>query len=207
MHTGTVLFGGLPYDVTAVSYLRLLCYVLLLLLGDCAGGVPAAQMILRSKTFVLVRAGWRRWFRGVLLRCFLTVAAFCAVLLPVGLCAAPAWKTLLAWLLFAEHMLLLAALQALLTALFQNALAAEVSVLLMQLLSLFLSVRLPGALALLLPGNWGMLVRSAEFQAPALLGEPHGGFPLWAAFALNAAGLLLIVLFGWRLVRRRNLTE
>ncbi len=206
MHTGTVLFGGLPYDVSAVSIVRLLAYLLLLLLGDSAGGVPAARLILRSQTFFLLRAGWKRWFRGVLLRCFLTVAAFCAVLLLIGLCVVPAWKTLLAWLLFAEHMLMLAALQALLIALFQNALAGEVTVLFLQLVSLFFSVRLPGALALLLPGNWGMLARAAEFEAPPLLGGLHGGFPLWTAFAGNAAILLLIVLFGWRLVRRKRNT-
>ena len=207
MNTGTVLFGGLPYDVSAVSVVRLLAYLLILLLGDSAGGVPAAQLILRSQTFTLLRAGWKRWFRGVLLRCFLTVAAFCAVLLPVGLCAAPTLRTLLAWLLFAEHMLMLLALQALLIALFQNAFAGEVTVLFLQLVSLFFSVRLPGPLALLLPGNWGMLARSAEYEAPPPLGGLHGGFPLWTAFALNAAVLLLIVIFGWRLVRYRNLKE
>ena len=128
----------------------------------------------------------------------------CAVLLLIGLCAVPAWKTLLAWLLFTEHMLMLAALQALLIALFQNALAGEVTVLFVQLVSLFFSVRLPGSLALLLPGNWGMLARSAEFEAPQRFAELHGGFPLWTAFALNAAVLLLIVIFGWRLVRRKT---
>ena len=204
MNTGMVLFGGLPYDVSAVSVVRLLAYLLILLLGDSAGGVPAAQLILRSQTFTLLRAGWKRWFRGVLLRCFLTVTAFCAVLLLIGLCAVPAWKTLLAWLLFTEHMLMLAALQALLIALFQNALAGEVTVLFVQLVSLFFSVRLPGSLALLLPGNWGMLARAAEFEAPQRFTELHSGIPLWTAFVLNAAVLLLIVIFGWRLVRRKH---
>ena len=207
MNTGTVLFGGLPYDISAVSAVRLLAYLLILLLGDGAGGVPAARMILRSQTFTLPRAGWKRWFRGVLLRCLLSAAVFCAALLLIGLCAAPTWKTVLAWLLYAEHILMLAALQALLIALFQNAFAGEVTVLFLQLVSLFFSVRLPGAFALLLPGNWGMLARSAEYEAPPPLGELHGGFPLWTAFAGNAAVLLMIVIFGWRLVRYRNLKE
>ena len=207
MRTGTVLFGGLPYDVTAVSTVRLLAYLLILLLGDGAGGVPAARLILQSKTFLLIRAGWKRWFRGVLLRCLLSAAVFCAILLLIGLCEAPAWKTILAWLLFTEHMLMLAALQALLIALFQNALAGEVTVIFLQLVSLFFSWRLMDALAILMPGNWGMLARTAEFVPLQLNGERHGGFPLWAAFALNAAVLLLIVIFGWRFVRYRNLKE
>ncbi len=206
MRTGTVLFGGLPYDITAVGIVRLLAYILILLLGDSAGGIPATRLILRSKTFVLLRAGWKRWFRGVLLRCLLSTAVFCAILLLFGLCEAPAWKTVLAWLLFAEHMLMLAALQALLIALFQNALAGEVTVLFLQLVSLLFSDRLPGSLALLLPGNWGMLARSAEFEAPPRFGGLHGGFPFWAAFPLNAAALLLIVFWGWRLVRRKRNT-
>lgn len=207
MNTGTVLFGGLPYDVSAVSVVRLLAYLLILLLGDSACGVPAAGLILQSKTFLLIRAGWKRWFRGVLLRCLLSMAIFCAILLLIGLCEAPAWKTILTWLLFTEHMLMLAALQALLIALFQSALAGEVTVLFLQLASLLFSVRLSGPLALLLPGNWGMLARSAEYEAPPPLGGLHGGFPLWAAFAGNAAVLLMIVIFGWRLVRYRNLKE
>ena len=68
--------------------------------------------------------------------------------------------------------------------------------------SLLLSNRLPGALPLLLPGNLGALVRTVEFG-----GSLTRGFPLWAAVALNTAVLLTIVLFGWRLVRHRNLKE
>ena len=207
MHTGTVLFGGLPYILDFISPAQLCAYLLILLLGDGAGGVPAARLILRSKTFVLVRAGWKRWFRGVLLRCLLSAAVFCAALLLVGLCEEPTWKTVLAWLLYAEHILMLAALQALLIALFQNAFAGEVTVIFLQLVSLFFSWRLMDALAILMPGNWGMLARTAEFVPPQLNGERHGGFPLWTAFALNAAVLLLIVFFGWRLVRHRNLKE
>lgn len=205
MHTGTVLFGGLPYILDFVSPAQLCAYLLILLLGDGAGGVPAANLILRSQTFTLLRAGWKRWFRGVLLRCLLSVAVYCVALLLIGLWAAPTWRTVLAWLLFAEHILMLAALQVLLIALFQSALVGEVTVIVLQLVSLFLSWRLMDTLAILLPGNWGMLARTAEFVPPQLNGERHGGFPLWTAFALNAAVLLLIVLFGWRLVRHKNL--
>ena len=195
------LFGGLPYDVASVGYFRLLFYLLLLLLGDCAGGVPAARLLLKPQSFVLLRAGWRRWLWRVLSRCFASVLALCLLLLPIGLLRAPTWETVRAWLLFTLHMEMLAAVQVLLIALYQNAMIATVSVSFVQLASLFLSSRLSGALPLLLPGNWGALARSAEYE----LGG--GGFPLWAAAVLNAAVLLLITLFGWRLVRSQKMKE
>ena len=196
------LLGGLPYDVASVGYFRFLLYLLLLLLGDSAGGIPAARLILKSQSFVLLRAGWRRWFWRILSRCFLSVLAVCLLLLPTGLLCEPTWRTLLAWMLFTLHMEMLAAVQTLLIALYQNAMVATVSVILTQLASLLLSSRLPGALPLLLPGNWGALVRTVEYG-----GSLPRGFPLWAAVALNTAVLLTIVLFGWRLVRHRNLKE
>ena len=98
-----------------------------------------------------------------------------------------------------------AAVQALLIALYDNAIAAVSTVTAVQLISLFSSNSLPASQALLLPGNWGALARSAEFENPGAYGIFHGGFPLWAAFVLNAAVLLPICLFGWRIVRRKNL--
>ena len=196
------LLGGLPYDVASVGYYRLLLYLLLLLLGDCAGGIPAARLILKSQSFVLLRAGWRRWFWRILSRCFLSVSAVCLLLLPIGLLRDSTWRTLWAWMLFFVHMEMLAAVQVFLIALYQNTMVATVSVILTQLASLLLSNRLPGALPLLLPGNLGALVRTVEFG-----GSLTRGFPLWAAVALNTAVLLTIVLFGWRLVRHRNLKE
>ncbi len=195
------LFGGLPYDVASVGYFRLLLYLLLLLLGDCAGGVPAARLLLKPQSFVLLRAGWRRWLWRVLSRCFASVLALCLLLLPIGLLRDPMWRTLWAWLLFTLHMEMLAAVQVLLIALYQNALIATVSVTFVQLASLFLSSRLPGALPLLLPGNWGALARTAEF------GARQDSFPLWAAAVLNAAVLLLITLFGWCFVRHKKMRE
>ena len=196
------LLGGLPYDVASVGYFRFLLYLLLLLLGDCAGGIPAARLLLKPQSFVLLRAGWRRWCWMALSRCFASVLALCLLLLPVGLLRVPTEETARAWLLFTLHMEMLAAVQALLIALYQNAMVATMSVILTQLASLLLSSRLPGALPLLLPGNWGALVRTVEYG-----GSLTRGFPLWAAVAMNTAVLLTIVLFGWRLVRHRNLKE
>lgn len=201
------LLGGLPYEIQSVGYQRLLAYLLLLLLGSCAGGVPAARLLLKPHSFSLVRAGWRRWFARVLGRCFLSVLAFCGLLLAPSLLRCPEWRTLWAWLLFTLHMEMLAAVQVLLTALFENAAAAAASVTLTQTVSLLLSSRLPGAWALLLPGNWGALARTAEFELPDSLGSLHGGFPLWAAAALNTAVLLAIGSFGWRPIRRRNVRK
>ena len=195
------LFGGLPRDTESVSRLRFLAYLLLLLLGDCAGGLPAARLLREPRSFLLVRAGWRRWYWLSLRRCLLSVLAFCGAVLVPGLVFRPAWRTLWAWLLFALHMEMIACVQALLTALFENAAAAMTPVLLIQLASLLLSSRLPGPLGLLLPGNWGALARTAEFALP----EGSGGFPLWAAVAGNAAVLLPTLCLGWLPVRRKHL--
>ncbi len=195
------LLGGLPYDVASVGYFRFLLFLLLLLLGDCAGGVPSARLLLKPQSFVLLRAGWRRWFWRVLSRCFASVLALCLLLLPVGLLRVPTEETVQAWLLFTVHMEMLAAVQALLIALYQNAMVATVSVILTQLASLLLSSRLPGASPLILPGNWGALARTAEY------GTKQDSFPLWAAAVLNAVVLLLISLFGWCFVRHKKMRE
>ena len=198
--------GGLPYNTSSTDYFQLLVYLLLLLLGDCASGIPAAQQLLKQHNFVLLRAGWQRWFWLTLRRCFLVVLTVCAALLLIGLLFFPEWETLWAGLMFTLHMEMVAAVQVLLMALVENA-AAMLPVFFVQLASLLLSSRLPGAWALLLPGNWGALARTAEFEVPDSLGNVHGGFPLWAAVALNAAVLLLIVLFGWRPIRRNHLKQ
>lgn len=201
------LFGGLPYDIRSVEYKWVLACLLLLLLVDCSGGIPAARLLLKPHSFILVRAGWQRWFTLVLGRCFLAVLTCCGALLAPGLLRHLEWQTLWAWMLFTLHMEMIAAVQVFLTALFENATVAAASVTLTQIVSLLLSSRLPGAWALLLPGNWGALARTAEYEVPDKFGNFHGGFPLWAAAVLNAAVLLLIVLFGWRLVRRKHLKQ
>ena len=207
METSQTVLGGLPYDLISVSYFRLVGYILLLLLGDCAGGIPASRLILKPQAFLLIRAGWKRWFGLTLRRCFCAVFAACMLLLAVGLFSAPEWKTLFSWLLFTLHMEMIAAVQVLLIALFENAAAAILPVVLMQIVTLFLSKYTSGAWALLLPGNWGALARTAKFEVPDNYGRLHGGIPLWAAIALNAAVLLAICLFGWRLIRRKCMKQ
>ncbi len=207
METSQLLLGGLPYNTSSVDYFQLLVYLLLLLLGDCASGIPAAQLLLKQHHFVLHRAGWRRWFWLYFRRCFRTALAVCAALLLIGLLSFPEWETLWAWLMFTLHMEMIAAVQVLLMALIENAAAAMLPVIFVQLASLLLSNPIPGEQALLLPGNWGALARTAEYETPDSLGQLHGGFPLWAAVALNTVVLLLIVLFGWRLVRRKHLKQ
>lgn len=162
------LLGGLPYDTSQVSYLTLLSYILLLLLVDCAGGIPAARLALRPRSFVLVRAGWRRWFGQILRRCSLSVLAVCGILLIPALIRHPTRTTLCAWLLFTLHMETAAAVQVLLIALFRNVAAALIPVLFLQLASVLLSVRLPGPWAVLLPPNWGSLFRTSEYELPRL---------------------------------------
>ena len=174
---------------------------------NCAGGLPAAGLILRPNVFVLHRAGWRNWFQQVLRHSLGIVLAVSVPLLALGLQRYPESKTILAWLLFTLHMEMLTAAQALILALFDNAIVAVSGVTAVQLISLFSSNPIPGKLALLLPGNWGALARSAEYENPGAYGILHGGFPLWAAFALNAAVLFFIACFGWRMVRRKNAAQ
>lgn len=203
------LFAGLPYyvDVLNVGNWKLVRYLLLLVLMNCAGGLPAARRILRPNVFVLHRTGWRSWFQQILCRSLGIVFSACLPLLAIDLLRYQEAKTLYAWLLFTLHMEMTAAVQALLMALYDNAVASVSAVTAVQLISLFSSNPIPGAWALLLPGNWGALARTAEFENPGAYGIFHGGFPLWAAFALNAAVLLAICLFGWRPVRRKRMKQ
>lgn len=221
------LFGGMPYDTNQISYLLLLSWLMLLVIGDCASGIPAARLLLRPRGFVLIRAGWRRWFRLALRSCCLSTLVVCVILLIPALLHCPGSQTLLAWLLFTLHMEAVAAVQVLLMALFEKATSAMTPVVLVQFASVLSSQRFSGASALLLPGNWGSLARTKEYEHQNLFeilsqrsvaqslsrehfrefvsANTHGGFPLWAAFALNIAVILLIALFGWRLVRRKRL--
>ena len=54
MKTSYTVLGGLPYDLISVSYFRLVGYLLLLLLGDCAGGIPASRLILKPQVLTTV---------------------------------------------------------------------------------------------------------------------------------------------------------
>ena len=203
------LYAGLPYnvDVLNVGNWKLVRYLLLLVLMNSAGGLPSAGRILRPNIFVLPRAGWRSWFQQVLRRSLEIELTVSVPLLALGLLRYPESKTILAWLLFTLHMEMITAVQTLIIALFDNAIVAVSGVTAVQLISLFSSNQIPGKLALLLPGNCGALARSAEYENPGAYGIFHGGFPLWTAFALNAAVLLLIALYGWRFVRLKRLKQ
>lgn len=136
-------------------------YLLLLGLSDCVSGQVAVRLAEQSKIFYLPRSGYRDWCRFVLQRsCVSVLPLICiALLLSLWQSPDPAQNVVIAAAILALNMITLAGLQTLLILLF-GGIAGFVPLILMQLLSLFVSCSLPGAWKLLLPGNWGMAIRS-----------------------------------------------
>lgn len=193
----TTCLAGLPEDTSGWTSLILMRYLLRLILLDCVSGQVAVRLAGKSKIFYLPRRGYQDWCRSVLRRsCFPVMPLiFIALLLSLWQSPDPAQNVVIAAAILALNMITLAGLQTLLILLFGGA-AGFVPLILMQLLSLFASYSLPGAWKLLLPGNWGMAIRSTLATAD--------GYPLLWTIGIEV--LLLSVLWteGWRLVRWYN---
>lgn len=193
----TTCLAGLSEDTSAWTSLLLMRYLLLLGLLDSVSGQVAVRLAGQSKIFYLPRSGYRDWCRSVLQHsCVSVLPLICiALLLSLWQSPDPAQNVMIAAAILALNMITLAGLQTLLILLF-GGIAGFVPLILMQLLSLFASCRLPGAWKLLLPGNWGMAIRST-------LATSDGCPMLWT---IGIEVLLLLVLWaeGWRLVRWYN---
>lgn len=191
------VIGGLPLETSLCSSFQLLKYFMLLILFDILSGALVSNCISGTKTFVLLRSGWKVWFRKVLLRALCAVGCAALLLLLPTWLMQPEPETLFAWLLFLLYAASCAAIQTLLIAYTQKESVGLATLLFFQLCSVFLSKQLPGNWKLLLFGNWGCWVRTTS------AGEVQG-VPLSACIVLNLATLLLIYVFGWRLVRRHH---
>ena len=204
---GRPVLGGLPLVIELSSPIEIVRYLLLTAFFDLLAGIPAAREIPRPNQFSLLRAGWKRWWMCRLGR-LLCLNAIVGVLPLVLSCLLfsdlpedwPPNYLLWSWLLWFPYMLACTALQTLLIGTFQNAQSGLVPMLFCQLSAAILSSELPGNLKLLLIGNWGSYLRTTA------VGEPYG-VPLPACLALSLLALGSTYFFGWRLVRRRNLTR
>lgn len=190
----TTCLAGLPEDTSAWTSLLLMRYMLLLGLLDCVCGQAAIRLAGKSKTFYLPRSGYQKWCRSVLQRsCFPILPLICtALFLSLWQSPDPMPNVVIAAAILALNAVTLAGIQTLMILLF-GGITGFVPLILIQLLSLFVSYRLPGAWKFVLPGNWGMVIRSTLAVAD--------GCPL--LWTIGIAMLLLLALWteGWRLVR------
>lgn len=191
------VIGGLPLETSLCSPIQILRYFLLLILFDLLAGILATNCVSHAKTFLLLRSGWKCWFRQILLRVLCAVGcAALLILLPIWI-AWPKPDALYGWLLFSLYAASCASIQSFLIAYAQTATAGLVPVIFFQLCSVFLSKLFPGNWKLLLFGNWGSFVRTTG------AGEAQG-VSLLACVALNFVSLVLISIFGWRLIRHHQ---
>lgn len=190
----TTCLAGLPEDTSLWTALLLMRYLLLLGILDCVSGQVAVRLAGQSKIFYLPRSGYRNWCRSVLQRsCFPVLPIICiALLLSLWQSPDPAWNVVIAAAILALNIITLAGLQTLLILLF-GGIAGFVPLILMQLLSLFFSYSFSEAWKLLLPGNWGMAIRSTLAATD--------GYPLLWMIGIEALLLLVLWAEGWRLVR------
>lgn len=190
----TTCLAGLPEDTSAWTSLLLMRYLLLLGLLDCVCGQVAVRLAGKSKTFYLPRSGYQKWYRFVLqCSCFPILPLICAaLLLSIWQSPDPMPNVVIAAAILALNAVTLAGIQTLMILLF-GGIAGFVPLILIQLLSLFFSYRLPGAWKLVLPGNWGMVMRSTLAATD--------GYPLFWVIGIEILLLLVLWTEGWRLVR------
>lgn len=190
----TTCLAGLPEDTSAWNSLLLMRYLLLLGLLDCASGQVAVRLAGQSKIFYLPRDGYRNWCRSILQRSCLHVLSLIGIALLLSLWQSPdtTWDVVIAAAILALNAVALAGIQTLMILLF-GSIAGFAPLILIQLLSLFASRYLPGAWKLLLPGNWGMAIRSTLATTD--------GYPLFWVIGVEILLLLLLWGEGWRLVR------
>lgn len=191
------VISGLPLETSLCSPLHILRYFLLLFLFDLLSGALATSRVSSAKSFVLLRSGWERWFRQILLWVLRVVGCVVLLIFPPVLLVCSAPETLYGWLLFSLYAAACASIQTFLIAYTQRASAGLVPVIFFQLCSVFLSKQLPGNWKLLLFANWGSFVRTTS------AGEANG-VSLPACVALNLSVLLVVYVFGWHLIRHHQ---
>lgn len=190
----TTCFSGLPEDISLWNSLMLTRYIFIWGLLNCVSGQMAFQTMKRSRTMYLTRSGYRLWCRQILLRSLVPVLILIGivVLLSLRISSDSVGQVLAAMVVFALNIVTLVYVQTLLVLLFKSGLGF-VLLSLIQLFSIFLSYRVPGTWKLLLPGNWGMIIRSTV--------STPDGYPLSAAVCIEGLLLLFLGTQGWRLVR------
>lgn len=190
----TACVAGLSEDNSLWNSLMLMRYLFLLGVLDCASGQIVIRVISRSKPFYLPRSGYRDWCRLALKRSSIPVLLLIGIVLLLSLwrSADPVRYVLIATGVFALNIITLTCVQTLLILTFGPGFGF-VPLMFIQVLSLFISYSLPGTWKLLLPGNWGMVMRSTLSTAE--------GYPMSAAIGMELLLLLILWAEGWRLVR------
>lgn len=192
----TSVLAGLSETKEFWKSLDLLRYLLLIAGLDAVPGLYAANVTQRCETFTLPRCGYSQWYHRAMLRnsgalclslgiitgiaCILAQNDFAAVLLAAGI--------------LALNLLVISNIQMFITMLSKNVSLGYLVCMLIQFVSIFCSERMPQAGKMLLIGNWGMMVRSSLAKAD--------GIPIGTAVVLEICILIVLWIFGWRVIRR-----
>jgi hypothetical protein len=194
----TTILAGLPETKEFWASIDMLRYLLLLAGLDAVCGIYISKVTQQCELFTLPRSGYARWYHRAMLG---ASGAVCLLLLLItglaGLTSGDSTQTvLLAGGLLLLNMVVIANIELLITLLSQKIALGYLVCMFVQLLSLFGSDRFSHAGKLLLIGNWGMLIRST-WAGP-------DGIPLKATVPLEILILILLWIFGWRILRRNR---
>lgn len=190
----TSCIAGLPEDISLWNSLTLMRYLFLLGILDCASGRGVFQTICRSKYLYLPRIGYRGWFRMALKRSNISVLLLMGIVFLFDFWTGTdsVQYVLIAAGVLGLNIITLTGIQTLLILNWGPGFGF-VSLIFIQVFSLFMSHSIPEIGKLLLPGNWGMVMRSTL--------STEAGYPLFVAVGIELLLLLGIWTEGWRLVR------
>lgn len=194
----TTIFAGLPEDKDCWTMVVLLRYLLLMTGADTVTGLYITHVVEQSETFVLPRSGYRRWYcrsmlgLGRILGVLILILAGAAVLVSRGSIA----TVLISVAVFGLNIFVVANIQMFITVLSGQVATGYAICLFLQLLSVFFSEQLPKFGKLFLIGNWGMALRST-------LADPNG-IPIGAVIGMESMVLIMLWIFGWRIIRRNK---
>lgn len=191
-----ILLSGLPEQRYMWGSFFLLLYLSLLCASDSVFGIYAARVVERSEAAVLPRCGYRRWVHRAMLRSSTFLLPMMAVLTVTEcLLHTDAWiQVLCSAGLMTLNLIVLGNLLLFFTLLYRNVRLGFLVCILTQLSSMLYSEALPPVGKLLLPGNWGMALRTT-------LADPNG-IAVWPSITIEIVILTALWTFGWRVIRK-----
>jgi hypothetical protein len=175
-----------PYPIWIVEW------VAMVVLADVIAGGLASYQIDKLKVFSLPRAGWKRWCRKILAQSILVAVAYTAVIVAVAWLTNDRTMLWISGLLMASNLALLLILQSMLQMATENMTLSMLTVFMIQLVSFLCSMYL-GKFAWILPGNWGIILRTNLYD--------EAGFSIPSILLLEWVVICIVTLFGWRIVK------
>lgn len=186
-------FSGIPDELGPLLFVSR--YLFFLMLFNCISGMVVCKIVENQKMFYLIRQGYKMWCLSVLSKSIFAVFTSFSVLVMFSIITHPDTirTIIISSIVYVLNILTLTAAQSMLIMLSSSAMTGFFPVTMVQFISVFLSRHLPSAWKLILPGNWGMIIRSHVNNS--------NGFSLAWAIIIEISILFLILLGGWRIIR------